>query len=108
MTGILQFETRHGLVSIEVDEDAAGGAAAQFAPTGLVAKGGSPRFEDAMASLKAYAGGIADLVEGFDIRPEEVSVEVGLKFAGSAGFIIAKAGAETSMKVALKWKPRRA
>ena len=47
-----------------------------------------------------------DLVAELDLTPEQVSFEVGLKMTGSAGFVIAKAGAETTMKVALTWKPR--
>ena len=121
MTGILQFETKHGVISIEVDEAVARAVGSdRVAETGLQPKGGfrtasadggdvvakAPgKFDEAMASLKAYAGNLADLIDGFDFTPEEVSVEVGLKMTGSAGFIIAKAGAETEMKVALTWKP---
>jgi inner membrane protein involved in colicin E2 resistance len=122
MTGIIQYETKHGLVSIEVDEavaEAAGGR--RQGDTGLKAKGGyrtasatdgdiiakAPgKFDEAMATLKAYAGNLADLIEEIEMTPEEVSFEVGLKMTGSAGFIIAKAGAETEMKVALTWKPK--
>lgn len=121
MTGILQYETKHGLVSIEVDEAVARAVGSdQEAETGLQAKGrfrtasadggdviakAPGKFDEAMASLRAYAEGLADLIDDFEFTPEEVSVEVGLKMTGSAGFIIAKAGAETEMKVALTWKP---
>ncbi len=124
MTGIIQYETKHGLVSIEVDEAVAEAIAVdQSGSAGLTAKGGyrparssggdviakAPgKFDEAMATLKAYAGNLADLIGEIELTPEEVSFEVGLKMTGSAGFIIAKAGAETEMKVALTWKPKAA
>ncbi len=120
MAGILQFHTEHGVISVEIDPSearAAGGEA--LAP--LVAKGGSvpmtakgeadivvkapTSFDEAMSTLKAYAASLEDLIMGLDLTPREVAVEIGLKMSGSAGFIIAKAGAETEMKVALTWEP---
>ncbi len=124
MTGIIQYETKHGLVSIEVDEavaEAIGGDRQRG--SGLKVKGerrtasatggdviakAPGKFDEAMGTLKAYAGNLADLIEEIELTPEEVSFEVGLKMTGSAGFIIAKAGAETEMKVALTWKPKTA
>lgn len=117
MTGIIQFETAHGIVSFEVEEEvarAAGGAGPSTArggivpatrtSDGIVAKV-SGKLEEAFDSLKAYVGTLADVVNDLDVAPEQISVELGLKFSGSAGFVIAKAGAETEMKVALSWKP---
>jgi hypothetical protein len=45
---------------------------------------------------------------GLELTPSEVAVEIGLKLTGSAGFVIAKAGAESEMKVSLKWQPKSA
>ena len=121
MTGILTFETKHGTIAVEVDETvarAAGGEAATPAFTSkgaqtMTAKGmgdivaAAPKsFDEAMATLKAYAGSLEDLIMGLDLTPKEVSVEIGLKMSGSAGFIIAKAGSEVEMKVALTWEPK--
>lgn len=122
MTGILQFETAHGTVSVEVDDPVAAAAGSkQPGEESLTAKGGyvpagaeageivakaTATFSEAMESFKAYAGGLADIVDNLDIAPEEVSFEIGLKMSGSTGFIIAKAGGEAEMKVALTWKPK--
>ncbi len=121
MTGILTFETKHGTIAVEVDETVAravGGVAETPAYTRkgsqtMTAKGvgdvvaKAPKsFDEAMATLKAYAGSLEDLIMGLDLTPKEVSVEIGLKMSGSAGFIIAKAGAETEMKVSLTWEPK--
>ena len=125
MTGILQYDTPHGTISIEVDDvtAAAEQGRALAATDGLEIKGGhkpkrteagdivakaSRTFDQAMESLRAYAGTLGDLIEGLDLTPDEVTIDVGLKMSGSAGFIIAKAGAETEMAVSLTWKPRKA
>ena len=112
MTGILQFHTEHGVISFEIDPSDAQAVGGEVSAP-LVAKGGvdivakAPRsFDEAMSTLKAYAANLEDLVMGLDLTPREVSVEIGLKMSGSAGFIIAKAGAETEMKVGLTWEPK--
>lgn len=117
MTGILQFQSKHGVISVEVDPQQAEAAGGERAGSGLVAKGGSgavagaeivakasESFDEAMSTLKAYAASVEDLVMDLDLTPKEVSVEIGLKMSGSAGFIIAKADAEAEMKVALTWE----
>ena len=121
MTGILTFETKHGTIAVEVDESVAQAAGGEAATPALTSKGSqtmtakgvrdvvakAPKsFDEAMATLKAYAGSLEDLIMGLDLTPKEVSVEIGLKMSGSAGFIIAKAGAETEMKVSLTWEPK--
>lgn len=118
MTGILVFESRHGQIAVEVDDIVARAEGGTPAASHLVTKGSQPvgsevlakaprNFEDAMTSLKAYAGALEDLILGLDIMPSEVSVQIGLKLTGAAGFVIAKAGAESEMKVSLKWEPKR-
>lgn len=122
MTGIITFETKHGTVAVEVDESVARAAGGEAAPPKFVSKGSqamtpkggadivakAPRsFDEAMGTLRAYAANLEELILGLDLTPKEVSVEIGLKMSGSAGFVIAKAGAETEMKVALTWEPKR-
>lgn len=121
MTGILQFKTARGdIVSVEVADDVARNAGGT-ATKGMVAKGSQPMtakgldevvaaaprsFEEAMATLKGYATALGDMIGDLDLTPAEVAVEIGLKMTGSASFVIAKAGAETEMKVSLKWEPK--
>lgn len=119
MTGILVFKSAHGDIAVEVDEavaraaaDGAGeGPARRRGAEPLGGKGAevlarsSVDFAQAMQTLKAYAGTVEDLIKSLDLVPSEVSVQVGLKLTGQAGFIIAKAGTEAEMQVALKWQP---
>ncbi len=121
MSSILQFKTARGeIVSVEVTDHVA--LSSQNPETeDLVAKGSLPpaangfgeivataprSFEEAIATLRGYAGALGDMIGDLDLRPAEVSVEIGLKMTGSAGFVIAKAGAETEMTVSLKWQPK--
>jgi hypothetical protein len=124
MTGIMIFETTHGRVAVEIEEGLArheletakrdgrvsrdAQAVADIASVGsdLVVK--APKsFSDAMITLKAYAANLEDLIAEMPFAPKEVSVEIGLKLVGSLGFVIAKAGGETEMKVSLKWGPKK-
>lgn len=113
MTGIIEFESEFGPVLFEATDE----VLAQLAGTvggvtplsgnddiGYAKAGG--KFSEAIQSLKSYADNLQKLVQDIDVTPDEVSVEVSLTLVGSAGFVIAKAGAETAMKVNLKWKPR--
>ena len=117
MTGILVFQSRHGEIAVEVDESVARAAGGTAVESRFTPKGGPPvaaevlakapkTFAEAMESLKAYAGALEDVVMSLDLTPSEVAVEIGLKLTGSAGFVIAKAGAESEMKVSLKWQPK--
>ncbi len=121
MTGIMIFESAHGRIAVEVDDSAAQAALPEGVPEDWVAKGspGAPQtkgdgnvvvkatasFTDAMGSLKAYAASLNDVIASLAVKPQQVSVEIGLKLEGEAGFIIAKAGTAAEMKVALTWEP---
>ena len=39
-------------------------------------------------------------------KPDEVSIELGLKFSVEAGIIIAKTATEAYLKISLKWKEK--
>lgn len=113
MTGVVEFESEFGPVLFEATDEVLiqlGGAAGGVTPLsggddGEHAKADG-KFSDAIQSLKSYADNLQKLVQDIDVTPNEVSVEVSLKLVGSAGFVIAKAGAETAMKVNLKWTPK--
>lgn len=115
MTGIVAFETRSGLVAVEVEESVALAAGGTVEHPDIVTKGGmgadvfvrsAKSFSEAMSTLRACAEGLDDLISKLDLTPSEVDVEFSLKMSGSAGFVIAKAGAESELKVALKWEPK--
>ncbi|MFF0950141.1 CU044_2847 family protein [Rhizobium leguminosarum] len=120
MTGIVTFTTPHGTVAFEVDDAVARKNTSAEQNDRLVAKGFAPpdageivasstkSFGEAMSTFKAYVANLQDLLSDLVIAPSEVSVELGLKLTGSAGFVIAKAGAESEIKISLSWKNDKA
>lgn len=115
MTGIVTFNTEHGAIAFEVEEAVArenlvmqqhGG----FVPKGVAADAGeivaasAKSFTEAMSTFKAYVANLQDLLSDLAVAPSEMSLELGLKLTGSAGFVIAKAGAESEIKISLSWK----
>lgn len=116
MSGILRFETKHGVIAFEVDDDKEDVVAGPPADDGLIEKGAEPMtakggdipdsFEKAMGTLKAYAANLEDMIMGLDLTPKEVSVEIGMKLSAKGWFVIAQAGSEAEMKIALTWEPK--
>ena len=126
MSSTITFKSDHGDVVFDVDDSVAKefaqsqNTASDDEASGVTIKGVQPmseesgiehkndaRFDKAMFSLKAYAGSLQDIVGDLDVRPREVSVEVGLKLKAQAGFFaIATAGTEADMKVKLTWEPK--
>ena len=114
MTGIVVFNSPHGAIAIEVEESFALSAGVSAPSNGYVEKGvgevvarSQRSFCDAMETMRAYAASLDDIVQSLPLAPEEVSFEFNLKMSGSVGFVIAKAGAESEMKVSLTWAPRK-
>lgn len=113
MDGVINFQSKHGIVAVEVDEASADFNGESTLPEGMVPKGGRsdtaiPRsFDEAMGTFKTYAATLEELIGGLSLAPEKVTVEIGLKLKGSAGFVIARAGAESEMKVSMTWEPQK-
>jgi len=113
MTSVMIFDSPHGPVAVEIDDAAARAAGGAPAPGAMVAKGAARDlvaraeggFADALGALRACAGGVTDALAGLATPPAEVEVQVRLKLAGSAGFVITRAGAESELAVKLTWKP---
>ena len=124
MTNYITFRSDHGDIKIQVDDEFAEQArrveaepAEQntWVPKGVKArsKGGGKdteietktEFNDAIQSLGAYANSLQDVIGGIRLTPREVSVEIGMKLTGSAGFIIASAKGEADMRITLTWEP---
>lgn len=88
-------------VLVEVDEDTYGVEAVSHASDGVVEAG--QRLESALASVRDAAQVTLDTLT--KLSPETVEVEFGIKLAGEAGALIAKASAEGHFTVRLTWSP---
>ena len=88
-------------VLVEVDEDTYGVEAVSRLSDGVLEAG--QRLESALDSVGAAAK--ATLHEMKKLSPGAVEVEFGIKLAGEAGAMIAKASAEGHFTVRLSWSP---
>jgi Trypsin-co-occurring domain 1 len=88
-------------VLVEVDEDTYGVEAVSRASDGVMEAG--QRLESALASVRDAAQATLDTLT--KLSPETVEVEFGIKLAGEAGALIAKASSEGHFTVRLTWSP---
>jgi len=58
--------------------------------------------EQAVANLRPVAEAVLDQLK--DLTPDEVQVELGLKFSAAVGVVLAKTSGEGSCKVTIGWK----
>ena len=109
MTHYIQFETEDGAtILVEVAEDETGAglvkAGLRDAAQGVVSQA-QDSFEQGLEVVRHNAGAFIKKVRSLSDPPDEVQVTFGLKATGEVGnFAVAKAGAEASYTVKLKWK----
>lgn len=92
---------------VEVEETPAAPTAGEMTPA---AKRGK-RDEEAVGSFAKALSTIEEVAEEMQAalsrmpqRPDEVTLELGVKFTTEMGIIIAKGGLDTSLKLTLGWK----
>ncbi len=102
MSEILEFESEYGPIMIEMDTDPYGGEY-RSGGRGGVSKA-EKKFSQAIDVVKSIGDSIVDRMNSIKKIPDEVSVEVGLKFSSEAGAFLAKASSEGNIKVTFKWK----
>ena len=98
-TAVVEFESDHGPVRVDVEELGSGS---------LPAAGGGKAFGRAEASFEAAVAGIrpiasAVLAQLKDLGPTEATVEFGVKLTAKAGVILASAASEGHCKISLEW-----
>jgi hypothetical protein len=67
-------------------------------------KGAVGSFEEALGTIGEIAEEMQAALARMSKRPEEVTLELGVKFSVSGGVIIARGGLDTSLKLTLGWK----
>jgi Trypsin-co-occurring domain 1 len=75
-----------------------------------VARGTAERvqetFESAIAQIKPGVEALMAQLHDLAAKPEQVSLEFGIKFTAGADALIAKTSVEGNVKVTLTWKPQ--
>ena len=61
-------------------------------------------FDKALQPLKEISNSIINCIKNITNSPQEVEVELGLKFTAKAGIILTSLDSEAHLRVSLKWK----
>jgi hypothetical protein len=67
------------------------------------AKDQTPKLGDAVDHVLPAVREVANRIRDLELRPDEIQLEVGVKFVGEAGVVIARASAEANLVIKLKW-----
>lgn len=59
--------------------------------------------KDSFTQIKIFSNSIAEAIEDSHIRPDELELEFGIKFAADAGIIISSISSEANLTVKMKW-----
>lgn len=106
MRRLVEFELESGgsiLVEVDVEDDLADGELVPAANAGeLVAMAGQS-LEQALSSVRRVAASIIAQLEDLPRKPDEVTVEFGVKLAGKANAVFASGSAEANLNVTLTW-----
>ena len=110
---IIKFETEDGdIIYVEAEEIQFGrddyneglAVAGSKDEEGSSIKNATSKFEKALEPIRKISNHLVQNIKDIDITPDEVSVELGLKFNAEAGIIISKASTEANIKINLTWK----
>lgn len=97
MNNIIELETEFGEILIESHQRATSRG-------GKVDNIVKQKFEYAVNVIKIVGDAIIKKVKEIGESPDEVSIEIGVKFTAEAGAIIAKTSSEGTIKLNLTWK----
>lgn len=65
---------------------------------------GSRSLANAIEQVRPVINAVYDQVDSFAVRPDEINLNLGLKFTAKVGVVLAKAGTEGTMNIGIKWK----
>lgn len=100
------FETADGS-RIYVEVESASDEDLLISDDGGVVKKAAKKFSDVLDTIKGIAEESYTAVSGIPSRPDEVTLEFGLKITGSLNAYIASTSGEAHLKVALKWSHKK-
>ena len=100
MTEIVQFETGHGRVFVEVGEDTLGTERIARNEDGVLQA--ETRLDEALQVARPAIRAVLDTLR--ELAPEEHVVEFGIKLNAEAGVVVAKSAAEGHFTVRITWR----
>ena len=100
MTEIVQFETGHGPVLVEVANDNVGTERMARNHIGVLLA--DKHLDEALQAARPAIRAVLDTLR--ELAPEEHVVEFGIKLDANAGVVVAKAAAEGHFTVKITWR----
>lgn len=64
-------------------------------------------FENVCHQIKAFSGGISSALNDFESSPDELELELAIKFSADAGIIFSSLTSEISSTMKMVWKKQR-
>jgi hypothetical protein len=108
MKRLLQFKNEDGSTFfVEVDDlitnEPTRGILDDQNSRGLI-QNATESFEKALKPLKEISNNICNSIRQITYNPDEVQIELGLKFSAKAGIILTSLDGEANLKIILSWK----
>src|SRR5437016_6699421 len=102
MMGLIEYDVGEGRsVLVQVDEEEPGYVRATS--VGQLAGRAATSLQDALEIIRPTAQAIIDKIESLARKPNQATVEFGLRLNGKAGAVIASTEAEGHFTVTLTW-----
>lgn len=92
-----------GFVLIEVDEPVIQGRAVQVARPGDIAQRASETLEAAIEKIKPATESVIHQLRNLNLKPDEITIEFGIKMSVEAGAFIASTSGEANFQISMKW-----
>jgi hypothetical protein len=106
MKRLVEFPLGNDVILVEVDAaDASRPAMRGVTPQAIIEKA-QLTFDEALDKLKPAASAIVSKLRSLAERPDEISVQFGIKLHATTGAVVASAGAEANFVVTLMWRQR--
>ncbi|GLY83319.1 CU044_2847 family protein [Actinoallomurus iriomotensis] len=102
VTELLRWKTDSGSIVVEGDRDQIGYKSVVKRP-GEIVHDVNAKFEEALRAFRDSAASALAIFRDDALRPDDVEIEFGLKLNAEVGAVLAKAAAEGSLVVKLKW-----
>lgn len=90
--------------SVLVEVDADDPMISPVSRTGEVIESAALSFRASLTQVRSAAEAALGTFRDMDARPDEVSVEFGVKLNAQAGAVIAKTGVDGHLRIALTWR----
>lgn len=104
-TRLVKYRSENGgALVFEVEEVAQPGTKLAAADKGTVQAAAT--LERALDEVEPMITSLCNKLQGMVSSPQQVNIELGLKFTAGFGVILAKAGAEGHCKISLTWTKR--